>query len=87
MGNLHTLRSRVVDAPGSWGDRRRARRWEWVRAVYPEIDDMSIIDLGGTAESWLRAPVRPSLVHVVNLEPPPESAPGWARRWTSRTSR
>lgn len=79
MGNLHTLRSRVVDAPGSWGDRRRGRRWEWVRAVYPEIDDMSIIDLGGTAESWLRAPIRPGLVHVVNLEPPPESAPGWLR--------
>ena len=48
-------------------------------AVYPEIDDMSIIDLGGTAESWLRAPVRPGLVHVINLEPPPESAPGWLR--------
>lgn len=30
---------------------------------------MTVIDLGGTVESWLVAPVRPSHVTVVNLEP------------------
>jgi len=28
---------------------------------------MSVIDFGGTVESWLRAPVRPASVHIVNL--------------------
>lgn len=42
---------------------------------------MSVIDLGGTAESWLRAPVRPAQVQVVNLEPEPEPSelPAWLR--------
>jgi hypothetical protein len=41
---------------------------------------MSVIDLGGTAEAWLRAPVRPALVHIVNLEPQPEDPPApWIR--------
>lgn len=40
---------------------------------------MSVIDLGGTVEAWLRAPVRPVLVHVVNLEAPPDDIPEWIR--------
>jgi hypothetical protein len=41
---------------------------------------MSVIDLGGTADSWLRAPVRPASVHVVNLEPDlGTELPGWIR--------
>jgi len=78
-GNLHALRDRIVDAPGSLGQRRRARRWEWFGGAFPEIESMSVIDLGGTAEAWLRAPVHPMLVHVVNLEPPPQELPAWIR--------
>ena len=40
---------------------------------------MSIVDLGGRLESWLRVPVRPASVHVINLEPPPREFPAWAR--------
>nr|WP_203950355.1 class I SAM-dependent methyltransferase [Microbispora rosea] len=40
---------------------------------------MSVIDLGGTASAWLRAPVRPAHVHIVNLEPPPASPPSWMK--------
>jgi hypothetical protein len=40
---------------------------------------MSVIDLGGTMESWLRAPIRPASVHVVNLDPPPLEIPDWIR--------
>ena len=40
---------------------------------------MSVIDLGGTAEAWQRAPIRPARVHVVNLESPPEEMPDWIR--------
>jgi hypothetical protein len=74
------VRDRIVDAPGSLGQRRRARRWEWLRDAFPDIRSMSVIDLGGTAEAWLRAPVRPALVHIVNLEPQPEDPPApWIR--------
>ncbi|MCO6009553.1 class I SAM-dependent methyltransferase [Actinoallomurus purpureus] len=38
---------------------------------------MSVIDLGGTADAWLRAPVRPAHVHLVNLESPPAVLPEW----------
>jgi hypothetical protein len=40
---------------------------------------MSVIDLGGTAETWLRAPVRPRSLHIVNLEPEPDGLPPWIR--------
>ena len=40
---------------------------------------MSVVDLGGRADSWLRAPVRPASVHVINLEPTSEELPSWIR--------
>jgi hypothetical protein len=74
------LRNRIVDGPASIGQRMRARRWEWFQAEFPDIGSMSVIDLGGTAEAWLRAPVRPASVHVVNLEPEPaEPVASWIR--------
>jgi hypothetical protein len=79
LGSLHALRSHVVDSPGSLGDRRRQRRWQWLQTAFPEIESMSVIDLGGRADSWLRAPVRPASVHVINLEPDPADLPTWIR--------
>jgi hypothetical protein len=78
--SVHALRNRIVDGPDSAGARRRARRWEWLRAAFPQIENMSVIDLGGTAESWQRAPVRPARVHVVNLEHEADAdLPSWLR--------
>jgi hypothetical protein len=77
--SVHALRNRVVDAPGSLGQRMRARRWQWLREAFPDIESMSVIDLGGRAEAWLRAPVRPAQVHVVNLEVSPGETPSWIR--------
>ena len=79
MRSLHALRGYLVDSPTSVGERKRARRWQWTREAFPEIESMSVIDLGGTAEAWLRAPVQPAQVHVVNLEPPPDETPSWIR--------
>jgi Methyltransferase domain len=79
MGGLHSLRDRIVDGPGSLGERKRARRWDWLVDAFPEIRSMSVIDLGGTVEAWLRSPVHPALVHVVNLEEPPREVPAWIR--------
>ncbi|GII89072.1 hypothetical protein Ssi03_70620 [Sphaerisporangium siamense] len=79
MSRLNALRSRFVDAPDSLGAKARTRRWHWFAQNFPDLSDMSVIDLGGTAGAWMRAPVRPAHVHVVNLEKPPADLPTWLR--------
>jgi hypothetical protein len=65
-----SLRERVVDGPQSLGARARARRWEVFRKAFPDIENMAVLDLGGTAEAWRRAPVTPKSVVVLNLTEP-----------------
>ncbi|GAA3110426.1 class I SAM-dependent methyltransferase [Streptosporangium carneum] len=77
MSRLTALRSRFVDAPDSLGAKARARRWSWVTQVFPGLADMTVIDLGGTASAWLRAPVQPAHVHVVNLDVSETELPPW----------
>jgi hypothetical protein len=77
MVGMRGVRERFVDSPTSLGAKARARRWEWFQQAFPDIASMSVIDLGGRAESWLRAPVRPAHVCVVNLEQPTGTAPEW----------
>lgn len=38
--------------------------------MFPDVADMRVVDLGGTVETWRRAPVRPREVVVVNLFEP-----------------
>ena len=71
------LRTRFVDAPDSLGARRRARRWMWLVDTFPDLDQLSVIDLGGSVESWRRAPVRPKQLLVVNLEDQRGDTPDW----------
>jgi hypothetical protein len=77
MPHARALRNRFVDAPGSLGERLRTARWERFRRLFPGIADMTVVDLGGTADMWLRAPLRPRRVHLVNLEPHPAGLPDW----------
>jgi hypothetical protein len=77
MVAIHDLRHRFVDAPSSLGARSRARRWDRFLAVFPDLADMTVVDLGGRLEWWRRAPVRPKHVHVVNLESPDGEEPDW----------
>lgn len=79
MGSLHELRNRVADTPDSLGAGPRSRRWEWLQVTFPKIESMSVIDLGGTVDSWLRAPVRPASVRVVSLAPAPRCLADWIR--------
>lgn len=81
MGSqIGTMRNLFVDGSSSVGQRMRRRRWGWFLREFPEIESMSVVDLGGTAESWVRAPVRPASVHVVNLSSEPGAAiPAWMR--------
>ena len=76
-GLTRRLRNRFVDAPGSLGDRARVRRWDALNAAFPSLATLNVIDLGGRADMWLRAPVRPAHVHLVNLEQQPEDLPDW----------
>ena len=55
----------------------RAERWELVDRVFPDMRDLSVVDLGGTVEAWRRAPVRPAHVTVLNLFEPGESDEAW----------
>lgn len=75
---VRSLRFLLVDRANSWGARRRDQRAGWLSQTFPELARMSVIDLGGRLESWLRAPVRPRHLHVVNLEPAPAEVPDWA---------
>ncbi|MFD7077406.1 hypothetical protein ACFV9G_24570 [Nocardioides sp. NPDC059952] len=71
------LRSRLVDSPASLGATLRLRRWERFTSLFPDIADMKVLDVGGTTESWLRAPVRPAHVVVLNLTEPGDGEDGW----------
>jgi hypothetical protein len=83
MPHARGLRNRLVDAPGSIGDRLRTARWERLRRCFPGLAELSVVDLGGTADMWQRAPVRPRRVHVVNLAPPPADLPDWITAQTA----
>ncbi|MFE5331518.1 hypothetical protein ACFRCG_34550 [Embleya sp. NPDC056575] len=43
----------------------RARRWLWFREAFPDIERLRVVDLGGSAEFWWHAPVRPAHVRVI----------------------
>ena len=75
---LSSMRRRFVDDPNSWGARRRDKRARWMVQTFPDLAHMSVIDLGGRIETWMRAPVRPKHVHVVNLEGQTSEIPDWA---------
>ena len=62
-----SLRSRLVEGPASIGAKARARRWELLGELFPELPSYRVLDLGGTADSWLRTPLQPKSVTVLNL--------------------
>lgn len=77
MTVFHWLRRRLVDAPGSLGARSRERRWQVLLTHFPDLADMTVIDLGGRADAWRNAPVRPRHVTLLNLWEGGEDTPEW----------
>jgi hypothetical protein len=73
-----SLRKRLGGKPDSLGGRRRAERARWLAETFPDLAQMSVIDLGGRFLTWQRAPVRPKHVHVVNMQPLRVDVPEWA---------
>ena len=74
---LQSIRERVVDRDDSWGGRRRARRWDWLVREFPDLERMSVLDLGGDAGTWMQSRLHPASVHVVNIDTPPAEVPAW----------
>jgi hypothetical protein len=72
------IRRLFVASDASLAERMRLRRWELIRTHLPQIFEMKVLDLGGTVVWWLRAPVRPSHVTIVNLVGSEEEDPLWA---------
>ena len=77
MGMAGHVRSVLVDSPGSLGAKARARRWQVLTETFPDIEQMRVVDLGGTTDFGLRAPLRPDHVTVINLTEPGESTEPW----------
>jgi hypothetical protein len=46
----------------------RARRWEQLRECFPDIEQMRLLDLGGTTGTWSRQSWHPKEVLAVNLD-------------------
>jgi hypothetical protein len=78
MGLKEALRRRLMDSPDSWRAGWREQRARWLADTFPDLAQMSLIDLGGRIRTWERMPVRPKRVHVVNLESSPPEVPHWA---------
>lgn len=71
------VRGLLVEQPGSVGERSRQRRWGVFQQLFPDVGALRIVDLGGRADSWMRAPVRPRSVVVVNVEPLDDPGVPW----------
>ena len=61
------VRGLLVANEGSVAERLRRRRWELFLRCVPNLSDLRVVDLGGTATWWENAPLIPRDITVVNL--------------------
>jgi len=75
-----SLRALIADPtrPGSLAARARAKRWDAFRVAFPHLADMSVVDLGGTADFWASVPTRPSSLTLINPVAVPDPRLDWA---------
>ena len=74
-----SLRDRVVGDSDSWASRRRAERAGWLVRTFPDLAEMTVLDLGGYPSTWHQTPVRPRHVEVVNIEKLDQPDTDWIR--------
>lgn len=55
----------------------RARRWGWFWEAFPDVGELTVVDLGGSEEFWRHAPVRPRRVVVVSGTEKPRRVLPW----------
>ena len=65
---------RIIDPsrPGSLAARTRERRWRMFEECFPNVSEMSVLDLGGTADAWRLIPIRPARLVFLNVRAPGE---------------
>ena len=73
-----SVRKLFVASDNSLAERLRLRRWKHLLLEYPNLEQMRVLDLGGTTVFWTRAPVRPKFVTVINLKEPGQAL-SWLR--------
>jgi hypothetical protein len=69
FGDRISERANGAYAAGSLSARARARRWQQLARTFPEIGEMTVLDVGGDARAWRAAGVRPAHVTLLNLFP------------------
>ncbi len=79
MSITQAIRRKVFDpyTGGVLTVRARARRWEKFLETFPDIGEMTVLDLGGTPNYWANVPVQPGHVTCVNLDPQYTSEVPW----------
>ena len=65
------------DRPGSLTQRFRQQRKEEFMSRFPNLADMRVLDLGGTAVSWQVSGLRARSVTVVNLDQSADPGESW----------
>jgi hypothetical protein len=78
MSQTTGVRSWFVGSDRSLAERSRRRRWSRLTEEFPDFEELRVLDLGGTTLFWVRAPVRPKSVTVVNLNAPGDGLP-WVK--------
>jgi hypothetical protein len=65
---LNSITQRFVDvsSPNSISTQFRARRWHMLSEQFPDLPQMTVLDLGGTADSWRLCPTRPAHLTLLN---------------------
>jgi hypothetical protein len=65
------LTKRVVGdfESGSLSARARARRWQLFLRTFPDVGEMTVLDLGGDVRAWRLADVRPKHLVLLNIFP------------------
>ena len=67
-GDVNPNSSRLGYGPGSISARARAKRMREFLRQFPDLADLRVVDLGGTASFWTAMPVMPAEVTCVNLD-------------------
>jgi hypothetical protein len=69
VADFRPWRSFDPDEPSSIVGDIRSRRWTRLVNRFPELAEMTVLDLGGTPRAWAAAPVRPARLVILNTEP------------------
>jgi hypothetical protein len=69
---MRAINQRIIDPAraGSLAARAREKRLETLLERFPDLEQMSVLDLGGTAGAWRLASCRPARLVLLNVDEP-----------------